>query len=604
MNRLIILFLSLSIFSTALYAQSDIIRKSYDDLNKTTVKLTPIIDGVPCSGYLPMRLTLKNGTPSEKIWTLNFRSTFLDNYSHRGNNEGTNLTSDFSYSCPPESSKTYDLLVPVVTVIESGHNPSETSLTTTLRSDDDIENDHIRSSYAKDQPATLLSTKLYTEHISSLNTLTTSSSSYMRGSQTYASQFTPSIMSEDWRAYSGYDVLVCTDLDWMEMSAGARNALLEWNRLGGKILIYKLNSASNFKSLNIDESENNTGSASIDRSFGNVQLVPLADIKSLDVSALNAMIKDSTIVNNKHNIINDSYSGYSGAAWALQKTLGNLSFSPMYLIIILIVFGILVGPVNLFVFAKAGQRHRLFVTTPIIALGASLLLVIIIIVQDGFGGHGQRVQLIEVRADANENKAYVWQEQVTRTGVILGSSFETSSPAYFTPVPLSESHFSRVTQENHGGDTNHIASHGEKGLAGSGDWFQSRSVHGHYLECVIPTRAKITLKSNEGAPMINSSFDHNIQALLYLDEAGQAWQTMDLAAGDTKKLTPVDAAEFSSLVSEYYDLMTPKLQREFDTLRKRKNHFIALTPDAPAISTLESINWTSTKSIITGPVVK
>ena len=42
---------------------------------------------------------------------------------------------------------------------------------------------------------------------------------------------------------------------------------------------------------------------------------------------------------------------------------------------ILIAFGIIVGPVNLFVIARQGRRHRLFWTTPLISLIASLLLI-------------------------------------------------------------------------------------------------------------------------------------------------------------------------------------------------------------------------------------
>lgn len=596
--------------STALHAQHEIINQSYDDENKTTAKLTPIVGNVPASGYMPMRLTLKNGTKSEKSWKLDFKSeSNNDNYyGYSRRSENQNLTSEFSYTCPPENSKTYDILVPLSTAIIYNHTDSaSSSLQITLSYGGETLSDSIGGNQHMGLPATLLSTKLFVEHSSRLNSLIPSGSrGYSTGNETYASEFTPSTMSEDWRAYSGFDVMVCTDEDWLEMTAGAQNAILEWNRLGGKILIYKLNAASNFKSLKIDDSEEAISKNNIDRSFGNVILQPLADIKSLDLSQLEYIIKETEFTSYKITAINELYAinNKSTGAWSLQKALGKLSFSPAYLIMILIGFGILVGPVNLFVFAKAGQRHRLFITTPIIALGASLLLVLIIIIQDGFGGHGQRVQLIEVRADGGENKAYVWQEQVARTGVILGGSFETSSPAYLSPVPIDPSRFSRVTRENGGGASNYVAQHGEKGLKASGDWFQSRSVHGHYLESVIPTRSKITLKSNEGAPVINSSFDYKIHSLIYLDDSGQAWEGTNIAAGETKKLTPINPVDTLKLIHKNHETMTEKLQLKLDSLSKRKNHFIAITDEAPAISTLDTINWTHTKSIITGPVVR
>jgi hypothetical protein len=608
-KQLTALLILLFATSSALHAQRELINHSYDAKNKTTAKLTPIVGNVPSSGYMPLRLTLKNGTKFDKEWKLEFKSESRDDYYYGRNRDYPSLTSEFSYSCPAESTKTYDILVPVVTATPRSHtDTASSSLSIKLISGGETIMDNLSCNQQMDLPSTLLSTKLYVQHSSKLNALIPASSrgAYRSGNEEYASEFTPSNMSEDWRAYSGFDALICTDEDWLEMSAGVQNAILEWNRLGGNILIYILNAASNFKSLNIDEASENINKSVIDRSFGRVMLQPLATIKSLNVKETARLINDPKSDVSKIFAINGLYeSGPAGSGtWSLQKALGKLSFSPAYLIMILIAFGILVGPVNLFVFAKAGQRHRLFITTPIIALGASFLLVLLIIIQDGFGGHGQRVQLIEVRPDGGENKAYVWQEQVARTGVILGGSFETSSPAFMSPVPLAPSRFSRVTRDNGGGSSNYVAKHGEDGLAASGDWFQSRSVHGHYLESVVPTRGRITLKSNQGAPVVNSSFDYEIQSIIYIDENGQPWEASNIAAGESKKLTPSNPVDALKLIHKHHATMSPKLQGKLDTLSKRKNHFIAITDEAPAISTLDAIKWTRTESIITGPVVK
>ena len=606
------LLVLLLVTSMGLQAQSELINHSYDDKNKTTVKLLPLLGMLPSSGYMPFRLTLKNGTKQDKNWSLKFKSESRDDYHYyRRNRDHPSLATEFSYSCPAGSTKTYDVIVPVITTIPTAYtNLATSNLTIKLTTSGSTETSSMNCNQHMDLPATLLSTKLYVQHSSRFNSLIPiSSRGHRSGNQEYASEFTPSKMSEDWRAYSGFDAIICTDDDWRVMSAGVQNALLEWNRLGGKILIYKLNAASNFKSLNIDESEANINKTRIDRSFGKVTIMPLANIKSLDAKQATKIINDPKSRSAKILSINENYESNSTGSgissdWSLQKALGKLSFSPAYLILILIAFGILVGPVNLFVFAKAGQRHRLFITTPIIALGASLLLVLLIIIKDGFGGHGQRVQLIEVRADGGENKAYVWQEQVARTGVILGGSFETSSPTYMSPVPIAPSRFSRVTRENAGGSSNYVAKDGETGLTGSGDWFQSRSVHGHYLESVISTRGRITLKSNQGAPVISSSFDYEIQSLIYIDNSGQAWGASNIEAGESKKLTPSTPVDTLKLIHKHHAKMSKKLQDKLETLRNRKNHFIAITDEAPAISTLDSIKWTQTESIITGPVVR
>ncbi len=56
------LLVLLLVTSMGLQAQSELINHSYDDKNKTTVKLLPLLGMLPSSGYMPFRLTLKNGT--------------------------------------------------------------------------------------------------------------------------------------------------------------------------------------------------------------------------------------------------------------------------------------------------------------------------------------------------------------------------------------------------------------------------------------------------------------------------------------------------------------------------------------------------------------
>ena len=74
----------------------------------------------------------------------------------------------------------------------------------------------------------------------------------------------------------------------------------------------------------------------------------------------------------------------------------------MLIILILIIFSIIVGPVNLFVFAKSGRRHRLFFTTPLISLIAALLVLTFILFEDGVGGQGRRMLVMDLESAAND----------------------------------------------------------------------------------------------------------------------------------------------------------------------------------------------------------
>jgi len=87
----------------------------------------------------------------------------------------------------------------------------------------------------------------------------------------------------------------------------------------------------------------------------------------------------------------------------------------------ILIFALVVGPLNLFVFASGKNRPRLFWTTPLISLIGAGLLAALMIVQDGFGGTGARTTLAVLLPQ--DKKMAVIQEQVSRTGILLGQPF-------------------------------------------------------------------------------------------------------------------------------------------------------------------------------------
>jgi hypothetical protein len=46
------------------------------------------------------------------------------------------------------------------------------------------------------------------------------------------------------------------------------------------------------------------------------------------------------------------------------------------------------------------------------------------------------------------------------------------------------------------------------------------------------------------------------------------------------------------------------LKKDIDSLHDRPGHFMAFTENAPAIDTLKGIDWTKTRTYITGPIAK
>jgi hypothetical protein len=327
--------------------------------------------------------------------------------------------------------------------------------------------------------------------------------------------------------------------------------------------------------------------------------VALPSSNRLDAAATQLLItgRGTSTYETPHASLLGDYAGN----WPLHKKLAEKNFNSVFFILILLAFGVLVGPVNLFVFAKAGKRHKLFITTPIISLGCSALLIIIIMFQDGFGGRGHRVLLMEIQPE--ENKAYIFQEQAARTGVLLGSSFETSEPTMITPVALASSRWSRVVVNSESPST-YSAEHGSDGLSVSGDWFQSRSIHGHLLKTVRPTRGRIELSPKAGAPTLTSTFDFNLGTIFYHAADGSWWQAEALQKGNSVTLSPTNEMEFNTWRKRMENSLGRHNANHLARISKLPGRFFTTTEEATATETYGSIKWLSTTTIMTGPVTR
>ena len=225
--------------------------------------------------------------------------------------------------------------------------------------------------------------------------------------------------------------------------------------------------------------------------------------------------------------------------------------------------------------------------------------IIIILFQDGFGGRGHRVTLMEIQPD--ENKAYIIQEQAARTGVLLGSSFETSEPTMITPVALAPSRWSRVVTDGQA-PSSYSINNGEDGLKASGDWFQSRSIHGHLLQTVRPTRGRIELSPRAGAPVISSTFDYDLDDIYYHAKDGSWWKADALAKGNSATMHPITSKDFDSWIDEQSRLFSTTNAQRVKHLTKQPGRFYTLTENASATETYKSIKWLSTKTLITGKI--
>lgn len=570
----VLLFLLASILP--LLAQQQLIHNVYDTATDTNVEVLALFTRPAPSGYFPVRVKISNNLKNERSATVDFQSTNSSNGTLRCN-------STFSFSAGPGKSVTRDILVPLAP--PSGSSYGGGNITVRLSGSLGSAAQNVYENFSREQPAVLLSEALFTPNASALDAaMRSSSSGSYSGGSNFAAKFDPKQLPDEWLAFAGYDSLILTDADWTNIPPGGRNAILSWLRMGGQLIVYTLGKSSTAE-LGLPS----------DAGFGKLETKSLGTDLKLDAPATVGLVSSKLNPSLQASLTNDYSSG-----WPLQAHFGEKKFRYALFVIVLILFAILVGPVNLFVFAKSGQRHKLFITTPLISLGASLVLIVLIIAQDGFGGNGMRRVLMEVRPDSGINAAYIHQEQFCRTGVLTGSGFTIPTPATMMPVPISASRWARFTDSDRVDANFHLQPEAGK-IQASGDWFQSRSEQGEVLSAVISTRGRIERTDTPGTFL--STFAFPIDKLYFRDAAGNWFRGEGIEAG--KKFTPVgvDVVMAKSELMREAKAFAARNRRFLTNIMERGDHYIAVTTQAPGIDTLPGIHWKETKTVITGPVV-
>jgi len=574
MIRTLLAFLALASFARA---QETLFRQVADTRTDTHVEVLSLFSHPSLGGYMPVRIVIANNQKIPHKIYLSFKDS---------SNWGDSLvtSSEFSFAASPLKTTTYDILVPLGAQNGTLNNPT---LHTTLSGTMGNNAANVSSVFSESQAAVLLSGSLHTPNGSALDTELASRSggSYRGSSSGFSSKFDPKQLPDDWRAFSGFDTVMLTESDWSLIPPGSRNAIVSWIRLGGQLVVFSTGSPT-LKALGLPE----------DPSYGDILLRTIPSDLRLDPKPTVDLANSGRKAKPRLDAIATDFKSH----WPIQSAFGEKSFNYIVFVLILIVFGIIVGPVNLFVFAKSGRRHRLFVTTPIISIVTSLILIALIILQDGFGGKGTRLVLMEVRPDENQNAAFIHQEQFSRTGVMTSPSFTIDVPAFIAPVPIASTRWSRFT-DTYDTRGSYDLQPADGKLFADGAWFQSRSEQGQLITAAVPTRGRI--EATRDADTLVSTFDFPIQTLLYKDAKGDWHRAENITKGQPIKLSSVDPTMVLPVLNKTATLFTARNRKFFENTNDRNDHFIAITSSAPGIETHPGIDWQTT-TVITGPLAR
>ena len=546
--------------------------------SRVDIQVESWLEQCPPSGVAPIRLKIRNPDSQAHTWTITSSS-------------GNGTISSVSLTVDPGSDGERMFYAPVALRTDNSYY-SNLNIRVAGHAvlDGGTGGLHNSSGYGSNRTEFIgMSAKLHAKGWSALESSISGSSG--SSGDLAGSKVDMATAPDDWRGYSGLSQLWMDESEWSSMSAASRAAMLDWVATGGRVYVLCLNAS--------DEHVNGLGMP--EKVMGRRRLgagemfVWSWDGKALPVDAMVASIRAMDQVSRRKQL-----QGYD-SKWNLADIVGPLTIKSGLIFGFIAVFGLLVGPVNLFWIARAGRRQRLFWTTPLISLAGSGLLMVLMVLQDGLGGSGARVVLAQLMPE--QKRIILTQEQVAKTGVLLGRSFERKDADLMLPLDLRSSRYGYDSFEAG-------RKHEESESARVGDWFSSRAVQAHLLQTVRPSRASIELfpgADPTSPPSLLSTVETPLAKVFAVDDKGKVWVTEDLGTGEKKVTRPSQMSELSGWMRERARKLSGSvIVSVLNQLENRRGYVYAEAADASkfAIATLPSIRWTEERLLIAGPCVK
>ncbi len=216
----------------------------------------------------------------------------------------------------------------------------------------------------------------------------------------------PRAWPSDWRGLCGFRKAVLTSSEWLSLPADRQQALRDWIFAGGHLGFLPPHDPKVLQDF-VPGSGKGLGRVS----FLAVGALP-DDVASPAADRVNNYI--------------------SKALEKQQQVLATPAASLFFPCLILTLFAIAVGPLNLLVWAKDGRRHLLFITTPVISVIASVLLGLYILLMDGIGGAGRSSAIAYL--DSEQQRMLVRQVNTCVTGLMPSRSGNLPSSTLFKQI--------------------------------------------------------------------------------------------------------------------------------------------------------------------------
>ncbi len=528
------------------------------------MRITNFYDEIPPFGFLPLRVEIKNPSPVERTWKF---QTVHSQSSIRTTQFVTSLTVEAG------SERTFDLLVPLSP--QAGTSTRYSNLMIAVSGyavADGTTSEHSSGGGRPPTPFLGMGDALSVKNWGPLQErMEKKHSKSLDGSA-----IDPALIPADWRGLSGIAALVFTDAEWRRIPATQRNAVQDWIVQGGQLVLCHADPAAPADLPPAGP----LGS-------GNISHWPLGDdLVDRCAKLLQAPFSSPAT---------EALQSYSWD-WHPAKAVGRPEPPQALIMTFVICFAVIIGPLNFMVFAPLGRRHRLFWTTPLLSIGASVLMGIFIVLSEGFGGAGRRFEAELSLPDLR--KSVLWQEQVSRTGVLTSRAFTLSEPSLMLPIGLKQ-----TTESPFSPNSDRGISYALNGAQWSGDWFRSRTTQAQVLASVLPARGKLEISTEaDGTPSARSSFANELREVWYFDASGQAWKGSGAKPGEKLRLVRADDKGFAAWWRRAIEPAGPVVRGRTEGYAKtgRAGKFFASTAIPQPISSLAAIRWNDAEGVIFG----
>ncbi|EDM27906.1 hypothetical protein LNTAR_00855 [Lentisphaera araneosa HTCC2155] len=356
-------------------------------------------------------------------------------------------------------------------------------------------------------------------------------------------------LSVNWQSYSGISEIMMTAAEFQSLQEEIKSALRDWVVSGGfLILVDPANDLARIKSQSYFHKQETPG---------------LGAVRFLDKGKRPDSLKSGKrrLAENFFNLEKKNF----------VKEISEPKASFIFFTILLIVFLVLLIPVNFLVFTKK-NRLKLLVTTPLISLGASIVFFIVIILSDGFGGTGVKSTLLYLCPELK--RCSIYQSQVSRTGIMTSKNFDIQNDLLIDAYSLTRERWDDSSYPMKAKIVFNDTSVG-------GDLFNSRTRRFVDIRHVKSTQAAVELIAGDKI-QLRSSFQSTIKKIYVKNADNKIWMAENLVPGEAVTAKEISVIDDSEVIEKLQSLM-----------KNESFGFLAVLSEAGEfdIPTHNSIDW-------------